>query len=94
MIEFPIDPTLGWLNPGWDPIRVPLLILEVGMAIFGVHFAFKFFKNYAKLQDTSRGSKMHAAWGWLFATYAVTIILYIIYRMPGSSRDHLVFFDG
>nr|MDO8086124.1 hypothetical protein [Candidatus Sigynarchaeum springense]MDO8119662.1 hypothetical protein [Candidatus Sigynarchaeota archaeon] len=78
MIEFPEDPTLGWLNPGWAPLRVPMLLIEVSMAFFGAHLAFKFFKNYLTLQDTSRGSKMHAAWGWLFTGYATTIIIYII----------------
>jgi hypothetical protein len=79
MIEFPIDPTLGWLGGNaWDPIRVPLLLLEVGAAIFGAQLAFKFFKNYATLKETSKGSKMHAAWGWLFAAYAATIVIYII----------------
>ncbi len=48
------------------------------MALFGVHLAFKFFKNYLTLQDTSRGSKMHAAWGWLSTGYAATIIINIV----------------
>lgn len=78
MITFPDEPTLGWLNPGWDPIRVPLLLIEVLMAVIGLHLSFKFFKNNATLKETSRGSKMHAAWGWLFIGYAVTIVLYII----------------
>ncbi len=78
-LEFPYDPILGWLGgDAWDPVRVPLLLIEVVMALFGVHLAFKFFKNYFTLQDTSRGSKMHAAWGWLFAGYAATIIIYIV----------------
>lgn len=76
--EFPYEPTLGWLDPGWDPIRMPLLLLEVGLVLLGIHLSFKFFKNYATLKETSRGSRMNAAWGWLFIGYAATIFLYII----------------
>ncbi|MEX2683588.1 MAG: hypothetical protein Q6373_018575 [Candidatus Sigynarchaeota archaeon] len=89
MIELPDGPILGWLDPGWHPLRVPLLLIEVSMALFGVHLAFKFFKNNAILKETRRGSKMFVAWGWLFTGYAATIIIYIIsdfYAMDLTSR--------
>ncbi len=74
MTEIPPGPFVSAL----DPIRVPLVLMEVCMALIGVHLAFKFFKNNATSKETTRGSRMFVAWGWLFAGYAATIILYII----------------
>nr|MDO8116751.1 hypothetical protein [Candidatus Sigynarchaeota archaeon] len=58
--------------------RLPLLIMEVLLVMEAVQIAFKFFKNYRTLQDTLRGSRMHAAWFGLFFTYSITTVLYIV----------------
>jgi hypothetical protein len=76
IIEILQDPNTWILHS--DSIRVPLLLLEVAMVFIGLHLSFKFFKNYATLKETSRGSKMHAAWAWLFIGYAATVTIYII----------------
>ncbi len=44
----------------------------------GIQIAFKFLKNYRTLQDTLRGSRMHAAWFGLFLTYSITTFIYIM----------------
>ncbi len=68
---------IPWISIS-DPIRLLLILIEVCMALVGIHLSFKFFKNYATLKETSRGSRMHAAWGWLFIGYAATIAIYLV----------------
>jgi hypothetical protein len=90
MLEFPDTLPLGIEWPDINPIRIVLLLAEIACVIFGLHLAYKFFKNYRTLHDTVHGSRMHAAWGWLFFGYAITQIIYIIadfYAMDQPTRD-------
>jgi len=95
ILEFPYTLPLGLQWPNIDPLRIVLLLIEVACVIFGIHLAFKFFKNYRTMHDSLRGSRMHAAWGWLFFTYAITTLIYIIgdyYALDSTTRYGLLEF--
>lgn len=95
MLEFPNTLPLGIEWPDIEPIRIMLLLAEIACVIFGLHLAFKFFKNYRTLHDTVHGSRMHAAWGWLFFSYAITQTLYIIsdfYALDQATRNTYIVF--
>jgi len=95
MMTFPDTLPLGIVWPNIDPIRIVILLTEIACIIFGLHISFKFFKNYRTLHDTVHGSRMHAAWGWLFFTYAITQILYIFsdfYALTIATRNLYIAF--
>ena len=77
MMQFPDTLPLG-IQGSIDPIRIMLIILEVAFITFGMHLAFLFFKNYRAMNDTARGSRMYAAWGWLFFSFSIMRVLILI----------------
>ncbi|MFX0100984.1 MAG: hypothetical protein ACFFCS_15520 [Candidatus Hodarchaeota archaeon] len=59
-------------------IRIPLLLLEATLVFISFRVSLLFFKYYKKLQDSVKGTKMHAAWCGLFLGYSIMAFIYII----------------